>query len=183
MNTELEFEYIETDRYKLRIVTAEKYKAYLDSTDVEMIADFTGKSLEEAQLEKNKAQYGFRTHNKTFIMFMIIDKQNQKVIGDCGFHTWYLDHNRAEIGYALFNDQSKGKGVMTEVLKRVIEYGFDTLGLLRIEAFISPENIASLKTVAKYGFTKEGQMRHHYLKNGNYDDSVIYSLLKQEYRK
>ncbi len=53
--------------------------------------------------------------------------------------------------------------------------------LHRIEALIGPDNIASLKLVKRLGFVEEGTLREHYFKNEIYEDSIIFSLLKQEY--
>jgi ribosomal-protein-alanine N-acetyltransferase len=37
-----------------------------------------------------------------FLYFHLLEKTDQNVIGWCGYHTWYLEHDRAEIGYELF---------------------------------------------------------------------------------
>ncbi|MND70827.1 putative ribosomal N-acetyltransferase YdaF [compost metagenome] len=71
---------------------------------------------------------------------------------------------------------------MTEALKPIIQYGFETMKLNRIEAFLSPDNIPSLKLVQKFGFTKEGHLREHYNKDNKLEDSAVYSLLKSEYK-
>jgi len=51
------------------------------------------------------------------------------VIGWCGFHTWYTDHHRAEIGYGIYKDEFKKQGFMTEALEAVLEYGFENFYL------------------------------------------------------
>ena len=109
-----------------------------------------------------------------------MDKSTEKIIGWCGFHTWYLDHFRAEIGYGLFDENFKNKGIMTEAMKAILEYGFKQMKLHRIEAFIGTYNIPSLKLVEKFGFTKEGILRNHYLKNNVLEDSAVFSLLQKE---
>ena len=96
-------------------------------------------------------------------------------------HVWYLDHNRAEIGYALTDNPEKSKGLMTEAMNSILKYGFEEMKLHRIEAFIGPENIPSLKLVAKFNFKKEGVLRQHYFKNDKMEDSAVFALLKDEY--
>lgn len=120
------------------------------------------------------------TFNKTFALFHILE--NEKNIGWCGIHTWYTDHARAEIGHVMSNETSKGKGIMSLALKAVIDYGFNTINLHRIEAFVAPNNLPSLKLMEKYNFTKEGHLREHYFKNNKMEDSVVFSLLKSEYK-
>ena len=48
-----------------------------------------------------------------------------------------------------------------------------------IEAIIDPSNYASAKVLEKNGFIKEGHLRENVFFNGQYLDSVIYSLLKK----
>ena len=57
------------------------------------------------------------------------------------------------------------------------------MGLNRVEALIGPNNIASLKLIAKMDFTKEGVLRSHYFVNDRLEDSIIYALLKKEYEQ
>ena len=72
---------------------------------------------------------------------------------------------------------------MTEALKAVLGYGFSQMGLHRIEAMAAPYNTASLRLLQNMGFTFEGTLRQHYNVNGNMEDSVMYSLLKHEFKK
>jgi ribosomal-protein-alanine N-acetyltransferase len=140
--------------------------------------------LAEAEaLEKEKQKYkiGLSTHNRSFVNFQILDKTNGKMLGACGFHSWYTDHARAEIGYALHDENTKAKGMMSEAMKAVLHYGFERMRLNRVEAFISPKNIPSLKLAAKFGFTEEGLLRSHYCKDGNMEDSAVFGLLREEY--
>lgn len=175
------FDSVDTTRFRLRVLEAEPYQEFLKlATDEEMLYYIGIPSAEVAE-EKAKAKYGLRTYNKSYLMFLIVDISSDKVIGHCGFHTWYLDHARAEIGYALYADEWKGRGVMSEVLNTVLDYGFNTMGLTRVEAFVGPDNIASLKTAEKMGFVKEGQLRDHYIHNGAVEDSVVFGLLASEF--
>lgn len=175
------FDSVDTTRFELRILDGEAYQEFLKIATDEEILYYIGIPSNEVAEEKAKARYGFCTYNKSYKMFLIIDREKSDVLGYCGYHTWYLEHNRAEVGYGLYSDNWKGKGVMTEVLNKVLDYGFNVMDLRRVEAFISPDNIASLNTVQKFGFIKEGQLRSHYVKDGNVEDSVVYSLLVNEY--
>jgi len=63
----------------------------------------------------------------------------------------------------------------------IIDYGFNTMQLNRIEAFISPNNIASQKTVLGQGFRQEGVLKEHYCKDDVIEDSLVFGLLKKDY--
>ena len=166
----------------LRALTPEVYSFVFSNYNDEQLMEFFGLTTpEEFAKEKKRYEKGMTTVNKTFILFHILE--NGKNVGWCGFHTWYTDHARAEIGYILSNEASKGKGIMSLALKAVIDYGFNTMNLHRIEAFVAPNNVPSLKLMEKYNFIKEGRLREHYFKNNKMEDSLVFSLLKSEYKQ
>ncbi len=83
---------------------------------------------------------------------------NGKMIGTCGFSRIDVLNDVAEIGYVL-NRAFWGMGIATEAAKAVIEFGFRTLSLLRIEALFMEENARSLSVMKKCGMTYEGIKR------------------------
>ena len=173
---------METERLLLRKLNPEIYQYVMTSKNDEELKQYFGFATDEELLtEKDRFKKGLSTFNKSFLFFYIIEKQSNRVIGWCGYHTWYFTHSRAEIGYMLNADSDKGKGYMKEALKAIISYGFNVMNLHRIEALIGPENVPSLKLVSSFGFSKEGTLREHYFKNNKMEDSVIFSLLKREY--
>lgn len=178
----MQFEFITTNRLILTLVTPEVMDyVWLHYKEGEQMAFFSVDTVEELDFERKKYQLGLSTHDKTFRYFQISEKGSSKIIGWCGYHTWYLKHFRAEIGYGLFDDHYKEKGFMTEALTPIIAYGFSEMQLHRIEAFVGPNNSPSLNLMRKFGFTQEGQLRQHYLKDGKFEDSVVFSLLLEEY--
>jgi ribosomal-protein-alanine N-acetyltransferase len=76
--------------------------------------------------------------------------------------------------------EHNGKGIVTEAIKAVIKYGFETLKLHSIGAVIDPENVASAKVLKKNGFVKEAHLKENEFFEGRYLDSVIYSLLNKK---
>ena len=76
-----------------------------------------------------------------------------------------------------------GKGYITEAIKAVIAYGFEQMDLHSIEAVIDPDNIASEKVLQKNGFVKEAHILENELWEGKFWDTVIYSLLRRNFKK
>ena len=176
------FEEIKTKRMVLRKLTPEVYWfVHENYSDDELMQFLALKSFHELKREKEKYNCGLSTYNKSFVHFKLYDRLSGSPIGNCGFHTWYTEHARAEIGYDICSDQLMGTGLMTEALGAVIDYWFNRMDLNRIEAFVGLNNTASLKLLAKFGFQKEGHLRLHYHKNEQTEDSLVYSLLKNEY--
>jgi ribosomal-protein-alanine N-acetyltransferase len=178
----MDFVYLHTNRLKLRKVTPEVYLYVFNNYSSDQLKLFWGvNDDEELGKLRSRIDKGLTTFNKSFLYFYLIDKTNDKVIGVCGYHTWYVDHNRAEIFYHLMNEENKRKGIMSEAIQAVIEFGFNQMNLHRIEALIGPNNIASLSLVKKNAFALEGHLREHYCKDGKMEDSLVFSLLRHEY--
>lgn len=173
---------IETTRLRLHKVTPEIYYELFRTKSEEELRRFMGiHTPEEWAVELERQRSGMTGYRRSFLNFLIEEKESGKTIGSCGYHTWYLQHARAEIGYAIKDDQWKRKGYMTETLLPVIKYGFEVMNLNRVEAFIGANNIASQKLVKTLGFREEGNMRGHYNNNGKMEDSLIFGLLRNEF--
>jgi [ribosomal protein S5]-alanine N-acetyltransferase len=126
---------------------------------------------------------GMETHRLSLFYFLLVDKEGKEVLGECGFHTWNNTHRRAELFYGLKEDQHKRKGLMTEALREVLDFGFSEMNLHRVEALTAAWNTASIKLLERFGFTREGTMREDYVVAGKNENSECYSLLKHEWRR
>lgn len=123
-----------------------------------------------------------RYKNKSGIFWAIIEKTENKFIGDFAFWNIIRENHRAEIGYTLKPD-FWSKGYMTETLTRLIKFGFNDLKLHSFEAEINPKNTHSEKALVKIGFKKEAYFKENRYFNGQYLDSEIYSLLETDFKK
>jgi len=85
-----------------------------------------------------------------------------------------------KLGYAVHADHW-GHGYATDAVKTMIRFGFNDLGLHRISAAIGPDNGASITIATKLGFNYEGRLRDHVYTNGAWRDSLLYSLLEDEW--
>ena len=69
---------------------------------------------------------------------------------------------------------------MREALKRVLDFGFGTMELNRIEALVFPENLPSHRLLQKLGFQREGVLREYEFVKEKFVDLTMYSLLRRE---
>jgi RimJ/RimL family protein N-acetyltransferase len=70
---------------------------------------------------------------------------------------------------------------MSRALLLLCRYGFEQLGLERLELYTDPDNLASQRLADKVGFQREGVLRSHLLHpDGRRRDSVMFSLLPGE---
>jgi len=176
---------LETERLILRFRSESDIKKMIQENSVEDQLSYFGYEGRPELLEKEieRIDLGYDNWKTTFHGWDLILKSNQRVIGSCGFHSWYKPHLRAEIGYGLSHEQFKNKGYMTEAMDIIMDHGFSVMGLNRIEAFVSPDNVPSIKLMQRYGFVKEGVLREHYQVGGKLMDSVAYAVLKADYLK
>ncbi|WP_430789804.1 GNAT family N-acetyltransferase [Virgibacillus flavescens] len=116
------------------------------------------------------------------IPWVIVNKRNEEIVGQFSFHKLNMWHKKAEMGVVIRKEYQQ-KGVMREVLVKLLEFGFETLGLNRIVGDIFAENIGSEKLLTRFGFTKEGVMRQTDFDGENYHDTVVFSLMRSEYFK
>ncbi|PGT75335.1 MULTISPECIES: GNAT family N-acetyltransferase [Bacillaceae] len=110
----------------------------------------------------------------------LVHKESNKVIGTCSFVDWSNDNQKAEIGYVL-NRKYWGQGLASEAIKEVIKYGFETLELNRIEGGCDTDNIGSEKVLLKAGFKYEGTLRKNEYIKGQFRDTKLFSILKEDY--
>lgn len=86
----------------------------------------------------------------------------------------------AKLGVAVAADYWK-RGYAIDSARTIIDFGFHELGLHRISAAMGPDNTASLALVHRLGMTCEGRIRDHVYTNGQWRDSLLYSLLSHEW--
>lgn len=87
---------------------------------------------------------------------------------------------KAILGYCL-NRKYWSNGYTTEAVKAVLRYMFTEIGLNRIEAYHSINNIASGRVLEKVGMTFEGQGKDYYFCNSGFQDSRFFGITKEQY--
>jgi ribosomal-protein-alanine N-acetyltransferase len=112
------------------------------------------------------------------INWAITVKPDNKLLGIIGHYRIQWENFRSEIGYMLL-PEAHNKGIATEAIKLIIQYGFEEMNMHSLEAVIDPENYASAKVLEKNGFVKEAHFKENGYFQGKFYDSAIYSLLKK----
>ena len=87
----------------------------------------------------------------------------------------------AEVGYGL-HPAARGRGVMTRVVRLVLGWGFDELGLAGVRWEARVGNEASRRVAQKCGFAVEGTVRGLLVHRGERLDGWIGSLLRDDPR-
>lgn len=118
--------------------------------------------------------------DENFYDFALENRATGKMIGTCGFTTFDLENNSAEVGYVL-NPDYWGIGLAPEALRRLMQFGFTELRLHRLVAKIINENSASKRVAEKCGFRHESTHKDAMLIKGEYRTICEYAILAPEY--
>lgn len=108
-------------------------------------------------------------------------KSTGGIIGMIGLMRVDCRNRNAEVGYWLGN-KYWGRGLAGEALNLMLHFAFREMKLVRVYAHVMHPNHASVRMLEKAGFTLEGCLRKHLLRDGRRLDLLYYGLLKQEYR-
>lgn len=87
----------------------------------------------------------------------------------------------AQIGFALSASQ-QGQGLGTETVQLLLQLGFGELGLHRIWGARAPGNEVSAHVMSKLGMAEEGRIRGHLEVRGHWRDSIVHSILEDEWQ-
>ncbi|MDI1255240.1 MAG: GNAT family N-acetyltransferase [Flavobacterium sp.] len=119
-----------------------------------------------------------KIENNEGINWAVTLKENPDCIGIMGLYRIQKENYRSEIGYMILPEYN-GKGIVTEAVARIVQYGFEILNLHSIEGVIDPDNIASARVLEKNGFIKEAHFKENEYYAGKFLDTVVYSLLNK----
>jgi len=106
-------------------------------------------------------------------------RETHSIIGMISLMNIDWKNKNAELGYWLGKKYWK-KGIMTEAIQLLLQYGFTTSKLERVYAKVLHPNIASAKLLEKSGFRYEGKLRRSTLRRGKWYDDLCYGILKNE---
>jgi ribosomal-protein-alanine N-acetyltransferase len=90
------------------------------------------------------------------------------------------DHRSGQIGFALRPDHWH-QGFGTEAVQALLLLAFERLALHRVWGARSPTNQASARLMSRLGMREEGRIRHHVYVRGAWRDSVVHSILEDEW--
>lgn len=115
----------------------------------------------------------------SYYQWAIVEKESGQLIGVVNLHSVDGANHLAETSYIL-SPAYWGRGIMTEVLREVLRFAFEEVGLHRVEADCFVGNEASKRVLEKCGMTCEGVSREKYWKDGGYLDAFCYAILQGE---
>lgn len=115
--------------------------------------------------------------------FAIVDLKTDILLGSCGFNKLDSCRQTGTVGIFIGEKENRGKGIGTEALSLLIEFGFDYLNLNNINLDVYSFNKGAVKCYEKVGFKKYGVRHEVYPLKGKLYDLISMEILKKDYRE
>jgi len=172
------FPELETARTRLRRIRWDDLEDMYNYCSVPEVSKYTVWNVHESREDTSRfIEFIMQRYDQQKIgPWGIEDKQSGALIGTCSFIKWDNRCQKAELGYVLSN-RYWNRGYMTEAIGRVIEFGFNRLELVRIEAKCHPDNAGSFRVMEKTGMKQEGRLRSYLKVKDRFEDILVYSII------
>jgi RimJ/RimL family protein N-acetyltransferase len=175
---------LETPRLRLRALGAADAAAIWEIFSDYRVTRFWGRPRLERpdQVPELLRSVAEGLHTRTLFQWGIEELGGTSVVGTCTLAGVDPLHQRAELGFALAFEHW-GRGIASEAVSAVVAFAFGEMGLHRLIADSDPRNVASARVLEKAGFRREGQFRQHYRLHGEWQDGVLFGLLRSEWEE
>lgn len=175
---------IETERLILRRFTVDDadsmFNNWASDNDICKYMRWTRhKNMEETK-KKISDWINFYS-KKSFYQWAVTLKGKDEPIGAISLFTVNELDLCGDVGYCI-GKKYWGQGIATEALKAVLNFAFEIIGYNRIETYHSINNPASGRVMQKAGMTFEGLARQKYKSICGFEDSNMYSILKEDFK-
>ncbi len=135
-----------------------------------------GLALEERWFEEMLERQG-----KSAWFFLICRTLDGRPIGTIGLFEVDLTNGSAGIGISIGEPEELGKGLGTDALEALLDFGFGRLRLERMWLDVYDFNARALASYRKAGLRDEGVARHGAYRDGRFVDVLGMSILRDEW--
>jgi RimJ/RimL family protein N-acetyltransferase len=133
-------------------------------------------------VEAERQWIGAQLSRRDELNFMVFERATKRPVGLAGLRNLDAANATARLGLLIGEASARGQGLGTEAAALLLGYGFDFLGLRRVNLSALAENAAAIRIYEKLGFRREGLERKAVLRNGEYVDTVHMGVFAEEFR-
>jgi len=172
-----------TPRLRLRaLVPADAPALHAIFSDLAVVRYWSAPPLTDlAEAAALQAEIDALFQARTLLQWGIVRADEDRVLGTCTLAEIDLHHQRAAIGFAL-GRASWGQGFAREAVQALVDFAFLELDLHRLAADADPRNHRSLALLESLGFVREGHQRESYFVSDEWQDAVLFGLLRREWQ-
>lgn len=154
----------------------ERYTEWVNDMEIGQFMLFTSSVIDMEKEKQTLCELMKNNH-----VFAIIEKDTNKVIGNCGFHNLNTVHRHAELGIFIGEKTFWNQGIGAEACTLLLDYGFNILNLHSVCLFTYSFNKRAMKCYEKIGFKQTGMHREYIFMAGKYHDVVMFDILASEF--
>jgi RimJ/RimL family protein N-acetyltransferase len=148
-----------------------------DPVVTDMLGDTKLPYSREKEREWVEAQIAAKDDHRTFT---VLTKKGQP-IGNVGFNVINYQSRRAIVGIVMGEKRLWDKGYGTDAMRTLMKFGFEELGMDKLELGVHSLNKRAIVCYEKCGFKLEGVQRNSDYYNGKYIDGLTMGILKEEW--
>ena len=171
------------DGFIIRLAKAEDAPPYYEQNycplDKEVVR-LTGSK--ETFTKEEVTSFFLKSIEKDDFYYFLIQSPEGRIIGESIINEIDWDLRCANFRIALFHIKERGKGIGTWATKITRDYAFEKLKLHRLELDVYSFNPRAEKAYKKAGFKREGVLRDTIMDGKNYADTILMSILEDEWR-
>ncbi len=120
---------------------------------------------------------------QTSYPFIVLDKRTNKIAGSTRFYDYKKAHNTVQLGYTWYGKEFQGTGLNKNCKYLLLQYAFETMKLERVEFRADAKNLRSIAAMKSIGCVEEGILRSNCIAPNGRRDSIVLSILKDEWFK
>ena len=143
-----------------------------------LIGSLPHQATDAEALEFIQRQHG-RLETGAGYSFCVADGGTGQALGSAGLWLSGLAQGRATAGYSVA-PESRGRRVATAALRALTAFGWSIEPLFRIELYIEPWNLGSIRTAKAAGYVREGLLRSHQPIGDRRADMVLFAAIRPD---
>lgn len=137
-------------------------------------------SVADSEANVRQARLDFLA--RTDLRLHLYERESGRFIGSSGLHRIDWSVPKFEIGYWVRTSEA-GRGYITEAVKGITRFAFETLGAQRVELRCDARNVRSARVAERVGFPLEARLRNNaWATDGSVRDTLLYALVPDDYQ-
>jgi ribosomal-protein-alanine N-acetyltransferase len=164
----------ETILRELKVEDAKKFLGYMKNKNISKYTSDDEVPVSILAAEGDLLYWKNLFSYRRSIYWAIANKNNDEMIGSCGFNYWNKQHGRLEISYDL-NYKFWGKGIITKSVTAITDLILKESSAQRVQATVATDNERSIKVLERCNYKKEGVLASYFNLRGIKKDAFMYS--------
>jgi RimJ/RimL family protein N-acetyltransferase len=116
------------------------------------------------------------------LTYAIETLEDARHIGSIGLHGMLNNAHKAELGILIGDKTCWNRGFGTDAIVTMLKFAFDHINLNRVVLEVHDDNARAIACYRKCGFIEEGLLRQDRYRDGEYGDTIVMGVLREEFR-